>query len=279
MPVVLMAARNEFIPKQPLDGRLISLSLSLSHTGAHRDDQALGADNALCRATSGLDTVPRRRGHRARGHGQRLRVEGRDARGLVVHDKAHVADGEGMDQIVDDGGDMTVLLSRGDQVREGLRRARSLPRPGLDGQRRVQVRARDDQGLHPEGQDEASSRMVERMVGVSEETIDGVHRLIQMADKGELLFEAINVNDCVTKSKFDNVYGCRHSLPDGIMRATDVMLSGKKVVICGFGDVGKGSAALDGRAGRRRLHHRDRPDLRAAGVHGAAARRRPWRSA
>merc|ERR1711937_621222 len=64
-----------------------------------------------------------------------------------------------------------------------------------------------------------------------------------MADKGELLFPAINVNDCVTKSKFDNVYGCRHSLPDGIMRATDVMLSGKKVVICGFGDVGKGSAA------------------------------------
>merc|ERR1719424_1603748 len=64
-----------------------------------------------------------------------------------------------------------------------------------------------------------------------------------MADKGELLFPAINVNDCVTKSKFDNVYGCRHSLPDGIMRATDVMLSGKKAVICGFGDVGKGSAA------------------------------------
>merc|ERR1711939_948306 len=87
------------------------------------------------------------------------------------------------------------------------------------------------------------SKMVARMVGVSEETTTGVHRLISMADKGELLFPAINVNDCVTKSKFDNVYGCRHSLPDGIMRATDVMLSGKKVVICGFGDVGKGSAA------------------------------------
>merc|ERR1719446_737949 len=80
------------------------------------------------------------------------------------------------------------------------------------------------------------------MIGVSEETTTGVHRLIAMADKGELLFPAINVNDCVTKSKFDNVYGCRHSLPDGIMRATDVMLSGKQVIICGFGDVGKGSA-------------------------------------
>merc|ERR1712222_84220 len=86
------------------------------------------------------------------------------------------------------------------------------------------------------------TKMVETMVGVSEETTTGVHRLISMADKGELLFPAINVNDCVTKSKFDNVYGCRHSLPDSIMRATDVMLSGKKVVICGFGDVGKGSA-------------------------------------
>merc|ERR1719387_337337 len=78
--------------------------------------------------------------------------------------------------------------------------------------------------------------------GVSEETTTGVHRLKQMAAKGELLFPAINVNDCVTKSKFDNLYGCRHSLPDGIMRATDVMLAGKKAVICGYGDVGKGCA-------------------------------------
>merc|ERR1712060_137460 len=78
--------------------------------------------------------------------------------------------------------------------------------------------------------------------GVSEETTTGVHRLKEMAAKGELLFPAINVNDCVTKSKFDNVYGCRHSLPDGIMRATDVMIGGKRVLICGYGDVGKGSA-------------------------------------
>merc|ERR1712023_261225 len=86
------------------------------------------------------------------------------------------------------------------------------------------------------------TNMVANMVGVSEETTTGVHRLKEMAAKGELLFPAINVNDCVTKSKFDNVYGCRHSLPDGIMRATDVMLAGKKALICGFGDVGKGSA-------------------------------------
>merc|ERR1712094_140638 len=86
-------------------------------------------------------------------------------------------------------------------------------------------------------------RMAKQCKGVSEETTTGVHRLKEMAAKGELLFPAINVNDCVTKSKFDNVYGCRHSLPDGIMRATDVMLAGKKALICGFGDVGKGSAA------------------------------------
>jgi len=82
----------------------------------------------------------------------------------------------------------------------------------------------------------------ERLVGVSEETTTGVHRLVQMAANKELLFPAINVNDCVTKSKFDNLYGCKHSLPDGIMRATDVMLAGKKAVICGYGDVGKGCA-------------------------------------
>jgi len=78
------------------------------------------------------------------------------------------------------------------------------------------------------------------MLGVSEETTTGVHRLYQMQEKGSLLFPAINVNDSVTKSKFDNLYGCRHSLVDGIMRATDVMLAGKVAVVCGYGDVGKG---------------------------------------
>merc|ERR1712165_363677 len=86
------------------------------------------------------------------------------------------------------------------------------------------------------------TRMAAKCKGVSEETTTGVHRLKEMAAKGELLFPAINVNDCVTKSKFDNVYGCRHSLPDGIMRATDVMIGGKRALVCGYGDVGKGSA-------------------------------------
>merc|ERR1711988_1192108 len=84
--------------------------------------------------------------------------------------------------------------------------------------------------------------MADNWKGVSEETTTGVHRLKEMAAKGELLVPAINVNDCVTKSKFDNVYGCRHSLPDSIMRATDVMIGGKRCMIMGYGDVGKGCA-------------------------------------
>merc|ERR1712226_261762 len=95
------------------------------------------------------------------------------------------------------------------------------------------------------------TRMAKNCRGVSEETTTGVHRLREMAVKGELLFPAINVNYCVTKSKFDNVYGCRHSLTDGIMRATDVMIGGKRALVCGYGDVGKGCAfALRGGGAR-----------------------------
>ncbi|KAG0489401.1 hypothetical protein HPP92_008212 [Vanilla planifolia] len=95
------------------------------------------------------------------------------------------------------------------------------------------------------------SKMKERLVGVSEETTTGVKRLYQMQASGTLLFPAINVNDSVTKSKFDNLYGCRHSLPDGLMRATDVMIAGKVAVVCGYGDVGKGCAAALKTAGAR----------------------------
>jgi len=95
------------------------------------------------------------------------------------------------------------------------------------------------------------TNMAEKLIGLSEETTTGVHRLNQMSMKGELLLRAINVNDSVTKQKFDNIYGCRHSLPDGLMRATDVMIAGKKAVICGYGDVGKGCAAAMKSAGAR----------------------------
>src|SRR6185503_6884542 len=94
-------------------------------------------------------------------------------------------------------------------------------------------------------------RVAERIRGVSEETTTGVHRLYDMERKGTLLFAAINVNDSVTKSKFDNIYGCRHSVVDGLNRATDVMMGGKVAVVCGYGEVGKGCAqALRGQGAR-----------------------------
>jgi adenosylhomocysteinase len=104
--------------------------------------------------------------------------------------------------------------------------------------------------------------------GVSEETTTGVHRLYQMAQRGELPFPAINVNDSVTKSKFDNLYGCRGSLVDAIRRGTDVMLSGKVAVVCGYGDVGQGLGRLAPQRRRARGRHRGRSDLRPAGRDG-----------
>merc|ERR1712118_647340 len=148
---------------------------------------------------------------------------------------------DGPDQIVDDGGDATMLIHKGTEWEAQYAKDKTLPDPASTTNpefKCVLQIVRDSIPLDPT----KWTRMGKHCKGVSEETTTGVHRLKEMAAKGELLFPAINVNDCVTKSKFDNVYGCRHSLPDGIMRATDVMLAGKKALICGFGDVGKGSA-------------------------------------
>jgi adenosylhomocysteinase len=145
-------------------------------------------------------------------------------------------DGSGPDQIVDDGGDATLLVHRGYAAEEN---PAILDEP-TDNHELQLVNA-----LLKKVQTEKSEHwhnVAKNIKGVSEETTTGVHRLIQMEERGELLFQAINVNDSVTKSKFDNVYGCRHSLPDGIKRALDVLISGKTAMICGYGDVGKGSA-------------------------------------
>merc|ERR1712178_236204 len=123
---------------------------------------------------------------------------------------------DGPDQIVDDGGDATMLIHKG----KALPDPNSTTNPEF---KCVLQTIADSIKVDPT----KWSRMAKVVRGVSEETTTGVHRLKEMAKKGELLFPAINVNDCVTKSKFDNVYGCRHSLPDGIMRATDVMIGGK----------------------------------------------------
>merc|ERR1712174_28692 len=148
---------------------------------------------------------------------------------------------DGCDQLVDDGGDATLLMHKGKEFEEKYAKDGSLPDPASTDNAEFKCILQLLKDSIPADKTKYT-RMAAACHGVSEETTTGVHRLKEMAAKGELLFPAINVNDCVTKSKFDNVYGCRHSLTDGIMRATDVMLSGKKVVICGFGDVGKGSA-------------------------------------
>ncbi len=146
-------------------------------------------------------------------------------------------DGSGPDLIVDDGGDATLFVHQGVKVEKDSslldNETHSVDEKCL--MDRLAVSFQDDP--------QRWTKIAEKIRGVSEETTTGVHRLYQLAEKNELLFPAINVNDSVTKSKFDNLYGCRESLADGIKRATDVMLAGKTVVVCGYGDVGKGCAA------------------------------------
>merc|ERR1712185_232122 len=157
---------------------------------------------------------------------------------------------DGPDQIVDDGGDATMLIHKGREFEEKYAKDKSLPDPMSTTNAEFKCVLQLIRYSIPRDPTKWT-RMSKVCKGVSEETTTGVHRLKEMAAKGELLFPAINVNDCVTKSKFDNVYGCRHSLPDGIMRATDVMIGGKRALVAGFGDVGKGSAfALRGAGAR-----------------------------
>ncbi|HEV7642143.1 MAG TPA: adenosylhomocysteinase [Gaiellaceae bacterium] len=143
----------------------------------------------------------------------------------------------GPNMILDDGGDATMLVHRGVE----FERAGLVPDPATGESEEFRVFLALLQRVFAEDP-RRWSRVAEEIRGVTEETTTGVHRLYQMADAGSLLFPAINVNDAVTKSKFDNLYGCRHSLVDGINRAVDLMLAGKLAVVCGYGDVGKGSA-------------------------------------
>ncbi|MBI2516451.1 MAG: adenosylhomocysteinase, partial [Opitutae bacterium] len=144
--------------------------------------------------------------------------------------------GKGPQLVVDDGGDVTLLIHKGYQLEEGDKWVNT---PSSNHEEQViknllkKVHAEDPLRWH---------NLVKDWRGVSEETTTGVHRLYQMLEKGQLLVPAINVNDSVTKSKFDNLYGCRESLADGLKRATDVMIAGKVACVCGYGDVGKGSA-------------------------------------
>ena len=148
---------------------------------------------------------------------------------------------DGPDMIVDDGADASLMLHEGVKWEDAYAKDKTLPDPTIkcdDDYRALlkllkEIIPKDPTRFH---------RMVKHLIGSSEETTTGINRLKQMAARKELLFPVINVNDSVTKSKFDNIYGCRHSLLDGIKRATDRLISGKKVLVCGFGDVGKGCA-------------------------------------
>ena len=149
-------------------------------------------------------------------------------------------DGLGPDLIVDDGGDATLLIHKGYELEEYFTKYGNVPDITTDVEEEIiienllrEVLDKDPQHWH---------RVQKNVIGVSEETTTGVHRLVQMEKDGHLLFPAYNVNDSVTKSKFDNVYGCRESLADGLKRALDVMVAGKTVVVCGYGDVGTGCA-------------------------------------
>ena len=144
--------------------------------------------------------------------------------------------GEGPDLIVDDGGDATLMVHKGYAAEENpalLDKKAETTEEAVILKTLKEVLSEDSGKWH---------KIMKNLRGVSEETTTGVHRLYQMMERGELLIPAINVNDSVTKSKFDNLYGCRESLADGIKRATDVMIAGKVVVVCGYGDVGKGCA-------------------------------------
>ena len=145
-------------------------------------------------------------------------------------------DGSGPDLLVDDGGDATLF------VHQGVKAEKNPEILKKDSENKEMQIVMERLGRSVRKDPGRWRRVAGRIRGVSEETTTGVHRLYQMAGTGELLFPAMNVNDSVTKSKFDNLYGCRESLADGIKRATDIMIAGKVVVVCGYGDVGKGSA-------------------------------------
>ena len=244
----LMATREEFAKSQPLKGARIAGSLHMTIQTAVLIEtlEALGADIRWCSCN-----IFSTQDHAASAIADRgvpvFAVKGENLEEYWDYSWRVLqwSDGGTPNLILDDGGDLTLLVHLGVKAEKD---ASFLDKdPGHEEGRvlyaLVKRAIKERPGFF--------AQAAKNIKGVSEETTTGVHRLYQMAQKGELLFPCINVNDSVTKSKFDNLYGCRHSLPDGIMRATDVMLSGKVVVIAGYGDVGKGCAqAMKGQGAR-----------------------------
>ena len=238
----LMAVREEFATQQPLKGARITGSLHMTIQTAVLIEtlQALGAQVrwASCNIFSTQDHAAA--AIAATGtpvfaiKGESLK-DYWDYTHQIFEFGPKGSDGEGPNMILDDGGDATMLMHLGKRAEKDLS---VLANPGSEEEKIVfaAIRAKlaEDATWY--------SRKSAQILGVTEETTTGVHRLNEMSAKGTLLFRAINVNDSVTKSKFDNLYGCRESLVDGIKRATDVMIAGKVACVAGYGDVGKGSA-------------------------------------
>jgi adenosylhomocysteinase len=237
----LMQTREEFGEKQPLKGARITGSLHMTVQTAVLIETlvALGAEVrwASCNIFSTQDHAA------AAIAAAGIPVYAWEGETLeeywwCTEQALRWPDGEGPNMILDDGGDATLLVHKGVEFeRDG-----AVPDPaGADSEEFRIVLETLQRSLGEDPQ--RWTRIAANIQGVTEETTTGVHRLYQLAETGDLLFPAINVNDSVTKSKFDNLYGCRHSLVDGINRGTDVMIGGKVAVICGYGDVGKGCAS------------------------------------
>jgi adenosylhomocysteinase len=245
----LMSIREEFAARQPLKGARITGSLHMTIQTAVLIETltALGAEVrwASCNIFSTQD-------HAAAAIAETgvpvfaWKGESLEEYWWCLEQTVRWPDGKGPNMILDDGGDVTLLVHKGLEYEK----AGAVPDPSTaESEEFAVILGLLQRSLEQDNQ--RFTRIAADIKGVTEETTTGVHRLYQFAEQGTLLFPAINVNDSVTKSKFDNLYGCRHSLIDGINRATDVMIAGKVAVICGFGDVGKGCAeSLRGQGAR-----------------------------
>jgi adenosylhomocysteinase len=238
----LMAIRAEYAKSQPLKGARITGSLHMTIQTAVLVEtlQALGAQVrwASCNIFSTQDHAAAAlvaNGTPVYAYKGETLKDYWDYTHRIFEFGAKGSDAEGPNMILDDGGDATLLMHLGQRAEKD---ASLLAKPGSEEERElfaaIKAKLAEDATWY--------TRKAARIIGVTEETTTGVHRLKEMSAKGTLLFRAINVNDSVTKSKFDNLYGCRESLVDGIKRATDVMIAGKVAVVAGYGDVGKGSA-------------------------------------
>ena len=238
----LMAIRQEFASKQPLKGARITGSLHMTIQTAVLVEtlQALGADVrwASCNIFSTQDHAAAAlvvQGTPVFAYKGETLVDYWDYTHRIFEFGAAGAEGEGPNMILDDGGDATLLMHLGKRAEKD---ASVLNNPTSEEETclyaAIKAKLAQDATWY--------SRKSAQIIGVTEETTTGVHRLKEMSAAGTLMFRAINVNDSVTKSKFDNLYGCRESLVDSIKRATDVMIAGKVAVVAGYGDVGKGSA-------------------------------------